>query len=416
MALTTNVFELGVADVDLFECPVTLEGAVHTLHFHNKHTSAIALTVKFYDHSEGTTSNIIVKNIAAGEEYIFLKTLDVNAGDKIIAASDFTASVMATISAYTDAATPATTGFTPRGAWSSIVNYVANDLADRLGTSYICINPNLNDPPPSANWMINAEQGPEGTGDFMKDGSVAMTGNLDVGGNDITNVGLVAGRDVGSDGTKLDEIYRVNKYNATTAPSVNDDGADTSGNGAFGVGSRWYDLTGGESYTCLDPATGAAVWAIGTLTLDQLGALAVKNTAAYSDVDAAAIASVAEFKSGAANKLLSNAGVRDSGEFFALSDAVTITQDMNDFINAGVTIAGNRTLGNPANGKEGWGGVIEFTQDATGNRTITLDTNIKLIGADTFDLDGTLNSTSVCAYLMKTDTEMWIWPPALKGA
>lgn len=41
---------------------------------------------------------------------------------------------------------------------------------------------------------------------LARDGSQAMTGNLDVGGNNITNVGTVDGRDVSVDGSKLDTI------------------------------------------------------------------------------------------------------------------------------------------------------------------------------------------------------------------
>jgi len=45
-----------------------------------------------------------------------------------------------------------------------------------------------------------------GIGDFLADGSVPMTGNFDGGGNNITNVGTVDGRDVSADGTKLDYL------------------------------------------------------------------------------------------------------------------------------------------------------------------------------------------------------------------
>jgi hypothetical protein len=46
----------------------------------------------------------------------------------------------------------------------------------------------------------------EGTPLMQADGSVAMTGNLDMGTGNITNVGTVDGRDVSVDGTKLDTI------------------------------------------------------------------------------------------------------------------------------------------------------------------------------------------------------------------
>lgn len=43
-------------------------------------------------------------------------------------------------------------------------------------------------------------------GDMRRDGSVPMTGNLDLGTNDLVSVGQVDGRDVSADGTKLDGI------------------------------------------------------------------------------------------------------------------------------------------------------------------------------------------------------------------
>ena len=51
-----------------------------------------------------------------------------------------------------------------------------------------------------------------------------------------------------------------NKYDATGAPTANDDGANTSGNGTFVVGSEWVNVSTDLSYKCMDISTGAAVW------------------------------------------------------------------------------------------------------------------------------------------------------------
>ena len=68
---------------------------------------------------------------------------------------------------------------------------------DDLVAEYIC----------AANgWHRVIQPGGGGAGDFLADGSVPMTGNLDAGGNAITNVGNVDGRDVSGDGAKLDLI------------------------------------------------------------------------------------------------------------------------------------------------------------------------------------------------------------------
>lgn len=53
-----------------------------------------------------------------------------------------------------------------------------------------------------------------------------------------------------------------------------------------------------------------------------------------------------------------------------LTDAATIAVDMNTFMNATVTLGGNRTLGAPSNASPGQTGVIIVKQDATGNRTL----------------------------------------------
>ncbi len=69
----------------------------------------------------------------------------------------------------------------------------------------------------------------------------------------------------------------LDNYSAIVAPTVNDD--DLAG---YGPGSKWYNTVGGEVYLCVDNTTGAAVWVLTTLTLDDLG------SAATYDVGAAA--------------------------------------------------------------------------------------------------------------------------------
>jgi hypothetical protein len=61
-----------------------------------------------------------------------------------------------------------------------------------------------------------------------------------------------------------------------------------------------------------------------------------------------------------------------------LTDAATIATDasLGDYFR--VTLAGNRTLGNPTNPTDGQKVIWELIQDATGSRTITLGSNFAL--------------------------------------
>ena len=58
-----------------------------------------------------------------------------------------------------------------------------------------------------------------------------------------------------------------------------------------------------------------------------------------------------------------------------LTDAATIATDASQSNHFRVTLGGNRTLGNPTNPTDGQKIMWELIQDATGSRTITLDTN-----------------------------------------
>lgn len=62
----------------------------------------------------------------------------------------------------------------------------------------------------------------------------------------------------------------------------------------------------------------------------------------------------------------------------ALTDAATIATDASLGNHFRVTLGGNRTLGNPTNPTDGQKCLWEIIQDATGSRTITLDTKFAL--------------------------------------
>ena len=66
-------------------------------------------------------------------------------------------------------------------------------------------------------------------------------------------------------------------YDATTAPTVNDDTAD-----GYRKGSMWIDINNDEVYRCVDDSLGAAVWIGTTLEVSEVGAF----TYSKAEIDA----------------------------------------------------------------------------------------------------------------------------------
>lgn len=89
----------------------------------------------------------------------------------------------------------------------------------------------------------------------------------------------------------------------------------------------------------------------------------------YAKVATAAIATAAEYRAKTASNLL-DTNVWDAAALVSLTDATTIAVDMSTFINATVTLGGNRTLGQPTSTKVGQTGFIRIIQDGTGSRTL----------------------------------------------
>lgn len=82
----------------------------------------------------------------------------------------------------------------------------------------------------------------------------------------------------------------------------------------------------------------------------------------------------------------------------ALTDAATIAVDLNTFFNANVTLGGNRTLGDPTNGKVGQSGYIRIVQDATGSRTLAYHANWKFAGGTAPTLSTAANAVDLLFY------------------
>ncbi len=93
----------------------------------------------------------------------------------------------------------------------------------------------------------------------------------------------------------------------------------------------------------------------------------------------------------------------------ALTDGATITVDMSLSNNFSVTLAGNRTLGDPTNVTAGQSGVIVVTQDGTGSRTLAYaGTKYKFAGGTAPTLTTTAAAVDVLAYYCESATRITV--------
>ena len=164
--------------------------------------------------------------------------------------------------------------------------------------------------------------------------------------------------------------------------------------------------------------TGSPVTGSGTLTLT--GTLAVANGGTNATTVAGARTSLglgtvavldetttAQFLANTADKALSTDQVWAGAAFVTLTDAATIAVDMGTFINATVTLGGNRTLGNPTNTKEGQSGVIEIVQDGTGSRTLAYGTSWEFAGGSAPTVSTAPGASDTLYYTVRSSTRIW---------
>jgi len=93
----------------------------------------------------------------------------------------------------------------------------------------------------------------------------------------------------------------------------------------------------------------------------------------------------------------------------ALTDGATIAVDMSLGNNFSVTLAGNRTLGDPTNVTAGQSGVIVVTQDGTGSRTLAYGgSKYKFAGGTAPTLTTTAAAVDVLAYYCESATRITV--------
>ena len=112
-------------------------------------------------------------------------------------------------------------------------------------------------------------------------------------------------------------------------------------------------------------------------------------------------ATAAQYQGNTADRILTTDQVWSAGALVTLTDAATIAVDMSTFVNATVTLGGNRTLGSPTNEKVGQSGAIVIVQDGTGSRTLAYGSEWKFAGGVAPVLSTAAGSVDVLFYMVR---------------
>lgn len=182
MALKGKPIAVGTSDTDIYLVPATLEASVHGLVFYNTTTNSVTLTVKIYTQSTAVTTTLLnAVTVSSKGTYVWDKPINLGAADKIIASAGTGSALVANYSVFENSATPASTGFTGRGTWSSSANYVANDVVSASnGNSYLAIQASSNQDPTTATqyWQVLASKGDTGAVSSITAGTGLTGGTL----------------------------------------------------------------------------------------------------------------------------------------------------------------------------------------------------------------------------------------------
>ena len=183
-----------------------------------------------------------------------------------------------------------------------------------------------------------------------------LTGGVKVTG-DFTITGTVEGRQIATDGTKLDGI----EAGATA------------------------DQTAAEIRTLVESASDSNVFTDADHT--KLNGIETGAEVGDADLDTTQTFTKAQ-----------------RGSVGTLTDGATITADFAGNNNFTVTLGGNRTLANPSNLTAGQSGVIVINQDGTGNRTLSYGTYWKFAGGTDPTLSTGANDMDVLSYYVVSST------------
>ena len=220
----------------------------------------------------------------------------------------------------------------------------------------------------------------------------------------ISTVGLVTANNFGSSSSAITG----GSINGTTV------GASTASTGAFTTlsASSTVSGTGFSTYLASPPAIGGTAAAAGAFT--TLSASSTVSGTGFSTYLASppaiggTAAAAGTFTTATAATVV---GTHNAyANIIALTDAATIAVDMSvtGGNNFSVTLAGNRTLGNPTGLTAGQSGIIYVTQDATGSRTLAYSSYWKFPGGTAPTLTTTANAVDALVYTVRTSTSITV--------
>lgn len=110
------------------------------------------------------------------------------------------------------------------------------------------------------------------------------------------------------------------------------------------------------------------------------------------------VATTTQIKANTADKVLVTDDAYSAADEVTLTDATTIAVDGSTFINAKVTLGGNRTLGTMSNPVVNRTGRIRVIQDATGSRTLAYHADYEFAGGSAPVLSTAANAQDVLYY------------------
>jgi hypothetical protein len=221
----------------------------------------------------------------------------------------------------------------------------------------------------------------------FQDAGTYLTRLLDAPSSYVGAAGKAVIVNATEDGVEFGSLLPLSKYDAMSAPTVDDDSGD-----GYSVGSRWIDVTNDRAYVCDDATVGAAVWNRDDFPVHARGSIVRGGSAAW---EAYAAKAANQILVGDGTDLVSramvNADLPDPLAFKTAaaaltisSGAVTATQNLHTITSetgttddlATITAAAARTL---------------LLLQATVTHVITVKHgtgNIALNGAEDFELSG----------------------------